>query len=151
MQGPLCLHLPTPKIVILMSSPEQNIAFHCRSKISLWIIFFSNLKGKEWMLTATLFISLSSNKRNLWYKARSEWGVSESAACSNVNGTLYCKILFMICCDIVFSKWQSSTWDQLFFFSCFCTVTLHYPKVSWVRTDYKQWMQNVWSTLGTFG
>ena len=50
-------------IVILMLTPEQNIMFHCRSETSPWIIFFSNLKNKACMLTATSFISLSTNKR----------------------------------------------------------------------------------------
>lgn len=43
--GPVCPHLP-PSIRVLMSTPEQNITFHCRSNTSPWIIFFSELRCK---------------------------------------------------------------------------------------------------------
>ena len=71
--GP-CLHLPPfPSIMMLMSTPERNIMFHCRSKTSPRIIFFSNLQRKAWMLTA-IFISLSTNRRTHWYTDQSEGG-----------------------------------------------------------------------------
>lgn len=138
---------PAPlNMVVLMSTPEQNITFHCRSKTSPWIISFSNLRSKGCMLTATSFISLSINERHHWYKGQPQQGVQFSESICSIS--LMWTELFIVRCylwtavsDIVFYKWQNGTRDYLFFFCCIFIAFLHYSEVSCIggreRTGYK--------------
>lgn len=155
--SPLSPHDPL-NAVILMSTPEQNITFHCGSKPTPWIIFLWNLRSKGWMLIATSFICLSTNKRTHWYKGQFEPGVQFSESmCSislmwveHLTGGCY---LWTAVSGIVFHKWQDGTWDylssvvsSLWFLLC-SEVSCVKGKV---RTDYQRRMQTVWCTAGTF-
>lgn len=128
--GPVCPHLP-PSIRVLMSTPEQNITFHCRSNTSPWIIFFSELRCKVvcgWVCGCVCRILAPSSLSSIYKKKRKEKknliGTSQFAPevqflqCwwnSFVEG-----ICELPCVELCFVNGKTSAWEHFLMAVCPC-------------------------------